>query len=502
MREIFLIARREYLAYVTAWGFWLQIIALPIFGILGGLVGGLAANSDPVRSFAIIETGSEWTQVIDAALVKDIKDQTEDKLDEIALNSGLPEDLAEQAGEAFDAAPDIEAALAAWRNVVGDRLPASLQSALKPAPARFRRVAPPETSIEGLRPFLIGEKTLANGTKEGDKLYAALILNSKPGSIGPEAQYWSANLTNPALRQFLNAALYDGAREKSLSNAGLTRDNITAIGKINTRIKSFNPKRVAEAGNSASQAVTFRDQLPFIVGMIMTYVLWSAVLGVANTLLMGVMEERSNKILDTLLTSASPGQILIGKLAGVAAVSLSLLASWGIMAAGAGMWAASGGAAGIVQSAAETAFNPALLGIFATGFIFGYLMYGSMFLAMGSLCETLQEAQSLMTPILFVMMAPLLVMVFALSNPDLAWIKIMSWIPIFTPFLMLVRAPAGLESWEILGMMALMLVTTGVMLWLAGLVFRAGALRRLNAADLGRFLGVRTKKPASATPES
>lgn len=502
MREIFLIARREYLAYVTAWGFWIQIIALPIFAVMGGFIGGLAASSDPVRNFAIVEAGSEWTQVIDTALIKDIRDQTRDRLGEIGINAGLPAELVDQAEQAYDSAEDVDTALAAWRSVVGDRLPASLRNTLKPAPARFRRVAAPEPTIEGLGPFLIGEKTIPNGTEAGDKLYAALIIEPKAGSVSPDAQYWSTNLTNPALPQFFGRALRDGVRDKSLAAAGLTPENITAIDRLETPIKSFNPARIAQSSDKATQAVTFRDQLPFIVGMVMTYILWSAVLGVANTLLMGVMEERSNKILDTLLSSASPGQILIGKLAGVAAVSLSLLASWGIMAAGAGVWVASGGAAGIVQSIAATAFNPALMGIFAVGFIFGYLMYGSMFLAMGSLCETLQEAQSLMTPILFVMMAPLLVMVFALTNPDLAWIKIMSWIPVFTPFLMLVRAPSGLENWEIAGMLALMIVTTGLMLWLAGLVFRAGALRRLNAADLGRFLGARQKKPVAAAPES
>lgn len=495
MREILLVARREYLAYVRAWGFWLQIISLPIFMSLGGIVGGLAAKSDPVRVFAVVDPTQKIIPAIDAALTADIRDQTRRSLRAAIEAGNLAGDVKDRVLDAFDQASSAEQGLASAKAMLAGLLPDIAISKLAVAKAPFIRVEAPARDVAGLSPFLRNERLL-EGPEGQQKLFAALII---PEDAAQPVQYWSTNLTNNRLRGFLSDALQRQTRDAQLLGFGVTPQAIEQINKIRTRMDAFDPsKQSAETGQDragAGQKVTLRDRLPFVIGMVLTYLLWSLLLGVVNTLLMGMMEERSNKIIDTLLTSTTPSQVLAGKLVGVSAVSATMLFSWVIFATFFGLYFASSGASPIIAQITQLVLSPSLLAIFAVSFVCGYLMYGAVFLAIGSLCESLQEAQSLMTPILLFMMAPLLVMVFALNNPDLAWIKIMSWIPFFTPFLILVRAPTGLPPVEIAGMVVLMIVTAIIMLWLGGKVFSAGAQRNLSASDLNRWMK-RAPKPA------
>jgi ABC-2 type transport system permease protein len=121
-------------------------------------------------------------------------------------------------------------------------------------------------------------------------------------------------------------------------------------------------------------------------------------------------------------------------------------------------------------------------------FLAGYLMYGAIFLALGSLCETNQEAQTLLGPIFLALTAPILLLVPAFDNPRSPLVVGASWFPPFTPFLMMMRAPAGLAWHEVAGPLALMGLTLAVVLWGAAKVFHAGIAGQADAAALRRRL--------------
>ena len=125
----------------------------------------------------------------------------------------------------------------------------------------------------------------------------------------------------------------------------------------------------------------------------------------------------------------------------------------------------------------------ALVQFFGIGFLAGYLMYGAIFLALGSLCESIQEAQTLLGPVALVLALPMMLIAPALDNPNAPLIETASWFPLFTPFLLLVRAPAGLDWIEIAGMGALMAVAALIILLLAARVFKAGVVDQVSMAS-------------------
>jgi ABC-2 type transport system permease protein len=170
----------------------------------------------------------------------------------------------------------------------------------------------------------------------------------------------------------------------------------------------------------------------------------------------------------------------------VAAVSATLFVFWGALGGGLLSMAAERAATSMLGQIAAAFIEPRLMVALGVGFVAGYLMYGAIFLALGSLCESIQEAQTLLGPVALVLAMPMMLITPALDNPNAPIIEAASWVPLFTPFLLLVRAPSGLHWLEIAGMGALMLVTVAVILWLAARVFRAGVVNQLSMSTLFR----------------
>ena len=326
------------------------------------------------------------------------------------------------------------------------------------APADLSAAAPGAAQEAVVRRYLTDE------TPKAQRLDAVVFLTRTPE--GPAARVWAARATDDTVEDFVRRALRDENRDTVLREAGIDRAVVERVDAFRPEINVFSP-RSASGGE-----VSFKDRLPGIIGLAFSFILWSLIITGASILLNSVMEEKSNKILEVLLSSASATEILTGKVLGVAMLTLSVLVVWGGI-----------GAVGLITAAPSVAGDVAAV-LMTNGLIFyfigyivgGYLMYAVLFAAIGAFCETPRDAQTLMGPIMMVLVVPLLVVQMALVNPDAPAVKFLSWVPFFTPFLMSARAPSGPPLIEIIGTMAGMFAVALLMVWLAGRAFRAGAL--------------------------
>lgn len=473
MHAIFLIARREYLAYVGAWGFWVSLITTPLIMLVFGAAPTLLRNSEPARLVSVIAADPLDAAAIQAGFAEEERARLRGAL-RLAMQSA-PDSAAKAASEAFDDAQDTDQALAAALSVLAKADP-QLANSFKPPPPAYIFVDPPARDAAGLAPYLKGERKLGAG-QAAKPLFAAMFVERD----GPKARiaYWSDNVTDTQARGLAVDGLRERLRTQALIARGLPQSSLQEIDQIRPKLVQFRPGAKAE--------ITTRDRAPFLVAVLLAFVLWMSIFSISNMLLTGVIEEKSNKILDTLLTSVAPTQILAGKLLGVATLSLTLFLIWG----GAGsvfLFQAASGGGGLLAGAAEALRDPGLLAIFAISFVLGYVMYGVIFLAIGSLCESLQESQALITPLVLLLVAPMLLLVPALQNPDAPLVVAASWFPLFTPFVLMMRAASGLAWWEAAAPLALTALTALVILLAAGRVFRAGATSQLSIADLRRFL--------------
>jgi ABC-2 type transport system permease protein len=204
----------------------------------------------------------------------------------------------------------------------------------------------------------------------------------------------------------------------------------------------------------------------------MGLLLWSVIMTGAGILLNSVIEEKSNRILEVLLSSASTAEIMGGKILGVAGVTGTVLGVWITVGGTALTLRAPDMAAGVLHVLLEHG----LIVYFALFLVMGYLMYASIFAAIGAFCETSRDAQTLLGPVMLILMVPILFMSQAIVHPDAPILTLLSWIPPFTPFLMVARVASGPPLWQIIGTLLMMAATSAVVVWIAGRAFRAGAL--------------------------
>ncbi|MGB3624267.1 MAG: ABC transporter permease, partial [Henriciella sp.] len=256
--------------------------------------------------------------------------------------------------------------------------------------------------------------------------------------------------------------------------------------------REITERRARPASSDTGSQVTMADRAPFIASIFMAFLLWFLIFSVVNYLLMGTIEERSNKIFDSLLTSVKLPHMLAGKLLAVLAVALTLMGVWTmgvtVLATVFGNMvdpAVTGSLVPVVGAFAQ----PQLLVPAILSFVLGYLMYGAVFLALGSLCDTIQEAQTLMTPLIVMLMVPMFMIIVAISDAESPILSVMSWIPVFTPFLLILRMPTAPPMWEVAGLLLLMVVATFTVLWLASRVYRAGAVHGAGVGDVGKWIG-------------
>ena len=167
---------------------------------------------------------------------------------------------------------------------------------------------------------------------------------------------------------------------------------------------------------------------------------------------------------------------MMGKLFGIAAIGLTMVGAWMLALFGILSWKV-GGASEVAGQLLTVLKASNLVPLFSFYFLLGYLMYAAFILSVGSVCNTLKEAQSYMGVLTMIMMIPLLTMTFIPKDPNGSLARILSWIPLYTPFTMMNRATADPPLVDLIGTFVLLVATTVLALWMSGKIFRLGILR-------------------------
>lgn len=445
MNRMFLIARREYAAYAMTVGFWLSLLAFPLFAVLGGVIPVLIRSSEPVREVVVIEDGAGA-----AGLSGSLRDA-------LRRDADRQRERAEEAMKKAQAAGAPPTGAGATQGAMASLSRPRLR--IVETPADIAGAAPGETRDAAVRRHLTDE------TPKDERLDAVVFL-TRDSAGKPAARVWSARATDDTVEDFVRDALRAANRKAVFEGAGIDSGVVEATEKFRPTVTAFSPRSAGDG------EVSFRDRLPMIMGLAGGFVLWSLILTGASILLNSVMEEKSNKILEVLLSSASTTEILTGKVLGVAMLTVTMLLAWG----GLGLATLAAFQPQYATMVGDILLQGGMLGWFVAFMVGGYLMYAVLFAAIGAFCETPRDAQTLMGPIMMVLVVPIMVMSMALRSPDAPVIQILSWVPFFTPFLMMARLHSDPPLVELAGAMGGMFVFALLMVWVSGRAFRAGAL--------------------------
>ena len=469
MRRTFLIARRDYLGYVKTWGFWISFLLPFLFGGLGFLLSTADIDLTPTQHVAVIdETGAH----IDG-LYGLVDERLEDSARDIMLTKTLFIQDKDKRNE-FSKILRVDGTLAA-QDYLRQHVP-SVSPEYAPPVAEFKLIPPPEDTLDALIPYLRGEKLI---TIDGENVELGGLILFKSGSQNDlaEAQYWSTNVNKRDAPNLVNHYLRNLAKNNYLDPKGLSVAEFDRRVALAPKASLYNPVKTTDKDKGVNQS----DTIPFLVAAVLAGMLWLIVFSGAYMLLTSMLEEKLNKLLEMMLASTRFSEIILGKLLGVAALTLSMMAPYIIVGAAGVIAYIAFGADQDIALGLISAFDAKMIIFLIIYLILGYVLYGAFFIALGSLSSSMQDAQTLTTPILFVLMACLAVIPLGISAPDSPLLRVATFIPFSAPFASIVRLPSDPPLWELLlstaFLSALCLGTIG----LAGRIFRYGVLSGAGA---------------------
>ncbi len=279
-------------------------------------------------------------------------------------------------------------------------------------------------------------------------------------------------------------------------------DDIDAIlAEIQTNV-TLKVKQLDESGETQDSSSMLNIALAYIFG----FLIYMFVFLYGNMVMQGVIEEKSNKVMEVMVSSVRPFQLMMGKILGIASVAVTQFVIWVVFILVVGgaainlmgldeMMAAAGSAAAMdpmamagaaqmpavdseMVSILATITNPAyllrILGGFLIYFIGGYLLYAAMFAAVGSAVDNEKDTNNLQLPITVPLILALFVMMSAMQEPNGPLAFWFSMIPFTSPIVMMVRLPYGVPGWELALSIGLLVATFVAIVLLAGKIYRVG----------------------------
>ena len=270
--------------------------------------------------------------------------------------------------------------------------------------------------------------------------------------------------------QTIAGALISLEIEDRLYRAGTSTDALRAPFPLTVAPvsgTSAGPKNLSE---EVSASLLSTGLIVLIFMAIITYGVWVA---------MSVAEEKGSRVMELMLNATTPLQMLAGKVIGNGAAGLT---QYGFIlgAVIAGLLAQGPIhklALGTESGAAFGGLSPIVLGAFAVLFVLGFLLYSLLYAALGSMVSRQEDVQSATSPLMMLIMLGYFMSIFALQAIDASWVKVVSLVPFFSPYLMLARVSTGhVELWEFGLAVLLLIVSIGVALFLAARIYSAGVL--------------------------
>ncbi len=356
------------------------------------------------------------------------------------------------------------------------------------AKSRYSRV---DVEVGGSQEDLIAE--LNRQVKE-DEIFAYFVLPSDPVVASDGGRYVSTNLTDDDLRIWFSNIAGDVIRERRMEQREIDRETAQWI------TEDFRLKSTKIGSSGEEEDVLAQDLVRQWAPVVFVYLLWISVFTIAQMLLTNTIEEKSNRLMEVLLSSVSPIQLMMGKIVGIAMTGMTMLGSWMVFFYLVTKFLPRFIDADIPFDLSVIATDPKFMVSFLVYFLLGYLFYAALLVGIGSVCNSLKEAQNLQTPIMLLLFVPLASMMPIGKDPNGLLAQVMSFIPPFTPFVMMNRAAGPPSMMEYVLTTALLLVSVGVVMWAAAKVFRIGVLMTGKPPKLGEIIRW-IRAPVGIVPE-
>jgi ABC-2 type transport system permease protein len=456
MRKILVVAVREFIAAVKSKAFVVSLVVMPLLMFGGIIVQRQTAKMGDVKTkrVAIVDRS-------DANLFADLERaaniRTENQLKDETGKQMRPRVELEELAPAGDFESD---AAAQQRLALSERIKSNDLFA-------YLEIGPTVLTPR------IRATTQAMQAAKGADLSILERMNLPDQVIGEEngATYATNRPTNNDVRGFLQNSLTAAVYAKRAEKAGISQLQLSPLLTPPKLINHGLTKRSADGKIAASTREN--EIIAMLVPIGLLILMFMVVMVGASPLTVNLVEEKQLRIAEVLLGSLRPFELMMGKLLGGVGVALTLAV---IYFSGIYYMAKQYGVVEVV--------SPSVMMWFAIFTILATLMYGAMFIAAGSAVTNVKEAQSMLMPVMVLVVMPMFLLDSLLRDPSGMLATAASFFPTSAPMVTVARIgiPPGVPAWQTLLSVAITLATTLAVIWCAGRIFRVGILMQGQGA--------------------
>lgn len=341
--------------------------------------------------------------------------------------------------------------------------------------------------------------------------YNGVLVIGADVAANPKATLYMHDAASVELEGLLTSQIGDAVRDYRLKSYNI--DNIQQILDESEADVNLSTIRVDDEGEGESTS----SFLSFGIGLFSTFILYMFLLMYGQMVMTSIIEEKSNRVLELVVSSVKPTQLMLGKILGVGLVAVVQIVIWALLlgamsmvvmpmlvpdavmsqvnAMNAGTLDAASASVDMDMLQAISYFGSpaAILSLFGYLLLFligGFLFYASIFAAIGSAVDNIQDASQLQS---FAVIPIILALIFSLTvaqEPNSSLAVWLSMIPFTSPMVMLCRIPFSIPAWEIATSLVILYVSFVVMAWISGKIYRVGIFmygKKPNIKDLIRW---------------
>ena len=358
-----------------------------------------------------------------------------------------------------------------------------------------------------------GLKTVRKQITEDGSVYAYLVIKGNLSTDSSSVNLYTVKQAELEMKDFISGQLKDLARKDKIASykiAGLDK----IIEDSNPKLSINTIKWDKDGGEKESSS-----ELAMVIGLIATFVIYIFIFAYGAMVMNGVIEEKINRIVEVIVSSVKPFDLMMGKIIGIAMVGLTQVALWVLLI---------GGTIGIATYAlkdkvsddqmkkigtemvqSQTMTNPGMQSAqvkqitaqasdvpdvqrllqmisnmnlgeivfwFVLYFLGGYLLYASLFAAFGSAIDNQEDSQQFVLPLTVPVLFALYAGMYSAQNPDGPLAFWCSMFPLTSPIVMMVRIPFGVPIWQLLVSYGLLVITFVLVVKMAAKIYRTGIL--------------------------
>ncbi len=289
--------------------------------------------------------------------------------------------------------------------------------------------------------------------------------------------YFAKNVGDLSTKGRVSGAISEAIIARRMAQAGL---DVNRVNDLSREVSLDTINREGQREEGQTFFLTF--------GLIMAIYVSILVYGI--TVMRGVIEEKQWRIIEVLLSSVKPVQLMLGKLVGIGLVGLTQFAVWALT----GSLVTYVGSMPLLKltNTPIPNFSPMLMFFFVLYFVLGYFLYATLYAIVGAIVSNEEDGQQMQIPVTMTIMIPIMLSVLVMQDPNSTTSTVLSLVPFFSPILMFMRISFQTPpAWQILLSIVLMLLTIGALIWLAAKIYRVGVLmygKRPSLPEVARWL--------------